>query len=142
MLETRKTNISNTNQQSSNFYVSVIVILFMLRLRIIELLSNFFRSVICLSPEELTKCIYLSLNTLAPAYEGVELGIGKFTLKLDPRERIHQKLLILALFAGATADPDGNRIVIVTVLAAAQFSSRGLSYDVMSCSCSAHHCYL
>jgi len=62
------------------------------RLRIIELLSNFFRSVICLSPEELTKCIYLSLNTLAPAYEGVELGIGDQLLMKTVAETTGRKL--------------------------------------------------
>ncbi|WAQ96632.1 DNLI1-like protein [Mya arenaria] len=47
------------------------------RLKIIEILCNFFRSVIVLSPEELLPCVYLCLNKLAPAYAGVELGIGE-----------------------------------------------------------------
>lgn len=46
------------------------------RLKMIEILSNFFQSVICLSPKELSKCIYLMLNQLGPAYEGLELGLG------------------------------------------------------------------
>jgi len=46
------------------------------RLRMIEILSNFFRSVIALTPDDLLTCIYLCLNQLAPAYEGIELGIG------------------------------------------------------------------
>lgn len=50
------------------------------RLKIIEILSNFFRSVIILSPNELLPCVYLCLNKLAPAYEGVELGIGETVL--------------------------------------------------------------
>jgi len=50
------------------------------RLKIIEILSNFFRSVIVLSPDELLPCVYLCLNKLAPAYEGVELGIGETVL--------------------------------------------------------------
>lgn len=41
-----------------------------------EMLCNFFRSVIILSPKDLLQCIYLCLNKTAPAYEGVELGIG------------------------------------------------------------------
>ncbi|KAF6025173.1 LIG1 [Bugula neritina] len=45
-------------------------------LKIVEMLSNFFRSVIILSPNDLLQCIYLCLNKTAPAYEGVELGIG------------------------------------------------------------------
>ncbi|XP_044306050.1 DNA ligase 1 [Varanus komodoensis] len=50
------------------------------RLKIIETLSNLFRSVIALSPEDLLPCIYLCLNQLGPAYEGLELGIGKTIL--------------------------------------------------------------
>lgn len=46
------------------------------RLKMIEILSNFLQSVIYLSPKELPKCIYLMLNQLGPAYEGLELGLG------------------------------------------------------------------
>jgi DNA ligase-1 len=46
------------------------------RLKMIEILSNFFQSVIYLTPKELAKCIYLMLNQLGPAYEGLELGLG------------------------------------------------------------------
>lgn len=52
------------------------------RLKIIEILANFFRSVIVLSPEELLPSLYLCLNKLAPAYEGIELGIAdQFLMK-------------------------------------------------------------
>ncbi|XP_020626643.1 DNA ligase 1-like isoform X2 [Orbicella faveolata] len=47
------------------------------RLKITSILSNFFRSVIALSPDDLLPCVYLCLNKLAPAYEGIELGIGE-----------------------------------------------------------------
>ncbi|XP_020663017.3 DNA ligase 1 isoform X1 [Pogona vitticeps] len=50
------------------------------RLKIIETLSNLFRSVVALSPEDLLSCVYLCLNRLGPAYEGLELGIGKTIL--------------------------------------------------------------
>lgn len=50
------------------------------RLKIIEILSNFFRSVIVLSPEDLLPSLYLCLNQLAPAYEGIELGIAETNL--------------------------------------------------------------
>ena len=40
------------------------------RLKIIEILSNYFRSVIVLTPEDLLPSVYLCLNKLAPAYEG------------------------------------------------------------------------
>ncbi|XP_062537844.1 DNA ligase 1 isoform X2 [Armigeres subalbatus] len=50
------------------------------RLRMIEILSNYFRSVILLSPKDLLASVYLSLNQLAPAYEGVELGIAEHSL--------------------------------------------------------------
>lgn len=43
----------------------------------IEVLANFFRSVIVLSKQDLLSCIYLSLNQLAPAYEGLELGVAE-----------------------------------------------------------------
>ncbi|XP_018057253.1 PREDICTED: DNA ligase 1 isoform X2 [Atta colombica] len=50
------------------------------RLKIIEILSNYFRSVIVLSPKDLLPSVYLCLNQLAPAYEGVEFGIADTNL--------------------------------------------------------------
>uniref|UniRef100_A0AAY4B1B4 DNA ligase n=1 Tax=Denticeps clupeoides TaxID=299321 RepID=A0AAY4B1B4_9TELE len=50
------------------------------RLRNIETLSNLLRSVILLSPDDLLCCVYLCLNQLGPAYEGLELGVGETVL--------------------------------------------------------------
>ncbi|XP_024891439.1 DNA ligase 1 isoform X1 [Temnothorax curvispinosus] len=46
------------------------------RLKTIEILSNYFRSVIVLSPADLLPSVYLCLNQLAPAYEGIEFGVA------------------------------------------------------------------
>eukprot|EP01114_Cavostelium_apophysatum_P019156 TRINITY_DN6091_c0_g1_i1.p1 TRINITY_DN6091_c0_g1~~TRINITY_DN6091_c0_g1_i1.p1 ORF type:complete len:829 (-),score=268.02 TRINITY_DN6091_c0_g1_i1:32-2518(-) len=50
------------------------------RLKIIEMLTNLFRSIIALTPEDLLPCVYLSINRLAPEFEGLELGIGESIL--------------------------------------------------------------
>ncbi|XP_048000918.1 DNA ligase 1 isoform X2 [Leguminivora glycinivorella] len=47
------------------------------RLKIIEILSNYFRSVIVLTPEDLLPSVYLCLNQIAPAYHSLELGIAE-----------------------------------------------------------------
>jgi len=47
------------------------------RLRTIEILSNFFRSVIVLNSVDLLPAVYMILNRLAPAWEGLELGVGE-----------------------------------------------------------------
>ncbi|KAG5681548.1 hypothetical protein PVAND_010968 [Polypedilum vanderplanki] len=47
------------------------------RLRMMEILSNYFRSVIVLSPNDLLPSIYLCLNQVAPAFEGLELGVAE-----------------------------------------------------------------
>ncbi|CAG9804144.1 unnamed protein product [Chironomus riparius] len=47
------------------------------RLRMIEILSNYFRSVIVLSPNDLLPSVYLCLNQVAPAFEGLELGVAE-----------------------------------------------------------------
>ena len=47
------------------------------RLKIIEIMSDLYRSVIALTPDDLIKTVYLSLNKVAPAFEGVELGVGE-----------------------------------------------------------------
>jgi len=46
------------------------------RLKTIEYLSNYFRSVHVQTPDDLLPSVYMTLNRLAPAWEGVELGIG------------------------------------------------------------------
>uniref|UniRef100_A0A3Q4BYF4 DNA ligase n=1 Tax=Mola mola TaxID=94237 RepID=A0A3Q4BYF4_MOLML len=46
----------------------------------IETLSNLFRSVLLLSPDDLLCCVYLCLNQLGPAYLGMELGVGETVL--------------------------------------------------------------
>ncbi|RTG85873.1 DNA ligase 1 [Schistosoma bovis] len=50
------------------------------RIKITEMLCNFFRSVGLLSSFDLTSCVYLCLNQLGPAYEGMELGVGETVL--------------------------------------------------------------
>mmetsp|Transcript_36263 Transcript_36263/g.94997 ORF Transcript_36263/g.94997 Transcript_36263/m.94997 type:complete len:1311 (+) Transcript_36263:62-3994(+) len=46
------------------------------RLDKISILRSFLQSVIVLSPQDLAMCIMMCSNTLAPAFKGVELGIG------------------------------------------------------------------
>jgi ATP-dependent DNA ligase len=46
------------------------------RLEITSLLTNFFRSVILTSPDDLLPCLYLCTNTIAAPYENLELGVG------------------------------------------------------------------
>ena len=46
------------------------------RLLITELMADAFRTVIATSPDDLLPMMAVSINKLAPAYEGVELGIG------------------------------------------------------------------
>ncbi|XP_060534807.1 DNA ligase 1 isoform X2 [Cylas formicarius] len=50
------------------------------RLKMIEILSNYFRSVTVLTPEDLLPSVYLCLNKIAPAYEGLELGVAETSL--------------------------------------------------------------
>ncbi|XP_013197539.2 DNA ligase 1 isoform X1 [Amyelois transitella] len=47
------------------------------RLKIIEILANYLRSVIVLTPEDLLPSIYMCLNQLAPAHHSLELGIAE-----------------------------------------------------------------
>uniref|UniRef100_A0A2K6GVI0 DNA ligase n=1 Tax=Propithecus coquereli TaxID=379532 RepID=A0A2K6GVI0_PROCO len=46
------------------------------RLRMVETLSNLLRSVVALSPPDLLPVLYLSLNSLGPPQQGLELGVG------------------------------------------------------------------
>ena len=50
------------------------------RLKTIEILANYFRSVMVQTPDDLLPSIYMTLNRLAPAWEGTELGIGETLL--------------------------------------------------------------
>lgn len=50
------------------------------RLKMMEILSNYFWSVLKKSPDDLLPSIYLCLNKLGPSYEGLELGIGESML--------------------------------------------------------------
>src|SRR5579859_4916404 len=47
------------------------------RLEILSHLTKFYRMVIELTPSNLLHCVYLTINRIAPDYEGLELGIGE-----------------------------------------------------------------
>ena len=50
------------------------------RLKIADVLVNMFRSVLALSPEDLTAISYLSVGKIASEYEGIELNVGGATV--------------------------------------------------------------
>lgn len=50
------------------------------RLQIQAILSDLFRAIIVATPEDLVNTIYLCINKLAPAHEGIELGVGESIL--------------------------------------------------------------
>jgi len=56
------------------------------RLRTLDLLCNMLRSILRRRPEDIFATLYLSSNHLAPAWEGVELGMGGHVLAQALRE--------------------------------------------------------
>jgi len=50
------------------------------RLAITGLLIRAFRTIVATTPEDLLPIVYLCTNRVAPAHEGLELGIGDATL--------------------------------------------------------------
>lgn len=50
------------------------------RIVITDILCNMLRTVIATTPEDLVATVYLAANEIAPAHEGVELGIGEGTI--------------------------------------------------------------
>ena len=69
------------------------------RLKTIEILSNYFRSVMVLSPDDLLPSVYMCLNKLAPAYEGMELGIGETVLMKAIAQTTGMYLFLMVFFA-------------------------------------------
>lgn len=51
------------------------------KLKIGDLLTNMFRSLLALSPEDLRAAVYLTVNKLAPDYEGVDQNLGPSTVR-------------------------------------------------------------
>ncbi|KAJ4437095.1 hypothetical protein ANN_17230, partial [Periplaneta americana] len=74
------------------------------RLKIIEILANYFRSVMVLTPEDLLPSVYLCLNKLAPAYEGIELGIAETTLMKAIAQSTGRSVAQIKSDANATGD--------------------------------------
>lgn len=74
------------------------------RLKIIEILANYFRSVMVLCPEDLLPSVYLCLNKLAPAYEGIELGIAETTLMKAIAQSTGRTVAQIKTDANATGD--------------------------------------
>ncbi|CAL1299129.1 unnamed protein product [Larinioides sclopetarius] len=84
------------------------------RLKIIEILANYLRSVVVLSPEDLLYSVYLCLNRLAPEYEGIELGVGDMLL-----------MKAVAQATGRTVDKIKAEVAVKGDLGLVAESSRG-----------------
>jgi len=50
------------------------------RLEKTKILTEFFRTVVSVTPEDLLPCVYLSVCQIAPSHDGIELGIGDSTI--------------------------------------------------------------
>jgi DNA ligase-1 len=50
------------------------------RLELLSIVTNFFRSILALTPKDLVPALYLLTNKVAPDYENIELGIGDTVL--------------------------------------------------------------
>ena len=50
------------------------------RLTIVHMLVNVFRAILATTPADLLPCVYMCVNRVAPAHEGVELGLGESSL--------------------------------------------------------------
>ncbi|XP_075151744.1 DNA ligase 1 [Haematobia irritans] len=74
------------------------------RLKMVDILGNFFSSVIVTNPDDLLPCIYLSINQLAPAYEGLELGVAETTLMKIICDSTGRKLDFIKSQTHATGD--------------------------------------
>ncbi|KAJ1917985.1 ATP-dependent DNA ligase Cdc17 [Mycoemilia scoparia] len=50
------------------------------RLEILEIVTDLFLEIMKCGPKQLTECVYLCVNRVAPEYESIELGIGESLL--------------------------------------------------------------
>jgi len=74
------------------------------RLKTIEILSNYFRSVMVQTPDDLLPSVYMTLNRLAPAWEGTELGIGETLLMKAIANTTGRSTAQIKTDAGKTGD--------------------------------------
>lgn len=74
------------------------------RLRMVETLSNFLRSVVALSPPDLLPILYLSLNRLGPPQQGLELGVGDGVLLKAVAQATGRQLDIVRAEAAESGD--------------------------------------
>ncbi|XP_038035116.2 DNA ligase 1 [Anas platyrhynchos] len=100
------------------------------RLKIIETLSNFLRSVLALSPGELLPCLRLCLNRPGAPSEGLELGIGESLLTRALAQATGRQLAQIRSEAQDKGDlglvAESSRCTQRTVVAPAPLSAAGV----------------
>ena len=89
---------------------------------------NCFRTIIATTPEDLLATIYLCTNKVAPAHEGVELGIGDATLVkvhttqfLFARSSYNTCVILLVALSINMLDVDKLHHVMTRVVVSAQY---------------------